>query len=38
MGEMESDVVMSIGGGFAFHIPLLIEARWRLPHGSIAVL
>lgn len=36
--EMESDVVMSMGGGLAIRISLLIEASWRLPNRGIAVL
>lgn len=38
MREMESNKVMSIGWRLAIHIPLLIEASWRLPNRSIAVL
>lgn len=36
--EMKSDVVMSVGERLAIHISLLIEAGWRLPNGSVAVL
>lgn len=38
MREMESEVVMSIGGKLAIRISLLIEASWRLPNRSVAVL
>lgn len=39
MREMDSDVVMiSMGLRLAIHISLLIEASWRLPNRSIAVL
>ena len=36
--EMESDVVMSVRESLIIRISLLIEASWRLPNGSIAVL
>ncbi len=38
MWEMESHVVVSIGGRLAVHISLLIKASWSLPNRSVAVL
>ena len=38
MRKMESEVVMSMGGMLVIHISLVIEASWRLPYRSIAVL
>lgn len=38
MREMKSDVVMSMGWRLTIHISLLIEASWRLPNRSVAVL
>lgn len=36
--EMESDMVMSMGGRLAIRISLFIEASWRLPNRGVAVL
>ena len=36
--EMKSDVVLSMGWRLTIHISLLIEASWRLPNRSVAVL
>lgn len=38
MREMESDVVVSMGGRLAVHISLFIETSWCLPDKCIAVL